>query len=38
MNRSRSAIRSPEEWLTLTIECRQSGLSDASWCEEQGIS
>ena len=38
MSNSRLAIRSLEEWLTLTIECRQSGLFDASWCEEQGIS
>ena len=37
MNRSRSAIRSPEEWLALITECRQSGLSDAAWCEQQGI-
>lgn len=38
MNNSRSANRSLEEWMALITECRQSGLSDAAWCEQQGIS
>lgn len=38
MSNSRSANRSLEEWMALIIECRQSGLSDAAWCEQQGIS
>lgn len=38
MSNSRSANRSLEEWMALITECRQSGLSDAAWCEQQGIS
>lgn len=38
MSNSRSAKRSIEEWITLITECRQSGLSDAAWCEQQGMS
>lgn len=28
---------SPEEQYRLVMDCRQSGLSDARWCEENGI-
>lgn len=28
---------SPEEQYRLVMDCRQSGLSDARWCEEHGI-
>ena len=28
---------SPEEQYQLVMNCRQSGLSDARWCEENGI-
>ena len=38
MSNSRSANRSLEEWMALITECRQSGISDAAWCEQQGIS
>lgn len=38
MSNSRSASRSLGEWMALITECRQSGLSDAAWCEQQGIS
>ena len=30
--------RSLDEWMELATECRQSGLTDAAWCHEQGIS
>ena len=30
--------RSLDEWLDLVTECRQSGLTDAAWCNEYGIS
>lgn len=29
--------RSLKEWMSLVTECRQSGLSDAAWCERNGI-
>ena len=29
--------RSADEWMELIIQCRQSGLSDAAWCRQQGI-
>lgn len=29
--------RSADQWMELIIECRQSGLSDAAWCRQQGI-
>lgn len=29
--------RSDEEWIRLIHECRTSGLSDRSWCEEHHI-
>ena len=28
---------SPEEQYRLVMDCRQSGLFDARWCEENGI-
>nr|WP_288837249.1 IS66 family insertion sequence element accessory protein TnpB [uncultured Blautia sp.] len=30
--------RSLDEWMKLVTECRQSGLTDAAWCTEHGIS
>lgn len=30
--------RTLNEWLPIITECRQSGLSDAAWCEKNGIS
>lgn len=30
--------RSLDKWMELVTECRQSGLSDAIWCHEHGIS
>jgi hypothetical protein len=38
MSRQRAASRSLQEWMSLITECRQSGLSDAAWCEQNGIS
>lgn len=38
MSRKRAPGRTLEEWMTLVTQCRQSGLSDAAWCEENGIS
>lgn len=29
--------RTDEEWMDLIQECRSSGLSDKSWCEEHHI-
>ena len=29
--------RSNAEWMELITQCRQSGLSDSMWCEQQGI-
>ena len=29
--------RSDEEWLNIIHECRTSGLSDKTWCEEHHI-
>ena len=28
----RAAGRSLDEWMDLVTECRQSGLTDAAWC------
>lgn len=36
MNNSTTS-RSLTEWMSLVTECRQSGLSDAAWCERNGI-
>ena len=30
--------RTADQWMDLVIQCRQSGLSDAAWCREHGIS
>lgn len=29
--------RSQEEWLQLITECRQSGLADNAWCEQNNV-
>ena len=34
----RAPGRSLDEWMDLVTECRQSGLTDAAWCNEHGIS
>lgn len=34
----RASGRSLDEWMDLITECRQSGLTDAAWCNEHGIS
>ena len=38
MSKKRTPGRSLEEWMELVTECRQSGLTDAAWCNEHGIS
>ena len=38
MSNKRAPRRSMEEWMDLVTECRQSGLTDAAWCHERGIS
>ena len=38
MGNKRTPGRSLEEWMDLVIQCRQSGLTDAAWCNEHGIS
>lgn len=38
MSGKRTPRRSLDEWMELVIECRQSGLTDAAWCHEHGIS
>ena len=38
MSSKRTPGRSLDEWMELVIQCRQSGLSDAAWCSEHGIS
>lgn len=38
MNSKRTPGRSLDEWMQLVTECRQSGLTDAAWCHEHGIS
>ena len=38
MNKKHAPGRSLEEWMELVNECRQSGLTDAAWCNEHGIS
>ena len=32
MNKKCAPGRSLEEWMELVTECRQSGLTDAVWC------
>ena len=34
----RSRKRSQAEWMNIITTCRQSDLSDAIWCEQNGIS
>ena len=38
MSKKRASGRSLDEWMDLVSECRQSGLTDAAWCNEHGIS
>ena len=38
MSKKRAPGRSLDEWMELVTECRQSGLTDAAWCNEHGIS
>lgn len=38
MSGKRAPGRSLDEWMELITECRQSGLSDAAWCNEHGVS
>ena len=38
MSKKRAPRRSLDEWMELVTECRQSGLTDAAWCNEHGIS
>lgn len=38
MSDKRAPRRSLDDWMDLVTECRQSGLTDAAWCEAQGIS
>ena len=38
MGNKRVPGRSLDEWMELVTECRQSGLTDAAWCNEHGIS
>lgn len=38
MSDKRTPGRSLDEWMNLVSECRQSGLTDAAWCHEHGIS
>ena len=38
MSNKRVPGRSLDEWMELVNECRQSGLTDAAWCNEHGIS
>lgn len=38
MSGKRTPGHSPDEWMELVTECRQSGLTDAAWCHEHGIS
>lgn len=38
MSSKRAPGHSLDEWMELVIQCRQSGLTDAAWCNEHGIS
>ena len=38
MSDKRAPRRSMDDWMELVTECRQSGLTDAAWCHEHGIS
>lgn len=37
MTQPRANRRSQDEWFQLIQECRSSGLSDRTWCEQYGI-
>ena len=37
MSKKRAPGRSLDEWMELVTECRQSGLTDAAWCNEHGM-
>ena len=37
MTQSRTPRRSQEEWIQLIMECRNSGMTDRTWCERHGI-
>ncbi len=37
MTKYRAPRRSQEEWLQLIMECRNSGMTDRTWCEQHGI-
>ncbi len=37
MTQYRAPRRSQEEWLQLIMECRNSGMTDRTWCEQHGI-
>lgn len=37
MTQSKANRRSQDEWFQLIQECRSSGLSDRTWCEQHGI-
>ena len=37
MSKKRAPGRSLDEWMELVTECRQSGLTDAAWCNEHEI-
>ena len=34
---SKHSPRSNDEWMSLITQCRQSGLTDQDWCEQNGI-
>lgn len=34
----RNRKRTLNEWMDIITKCRQSGLSDAAWCEQNGVS
>lgn len=38
MSNKRTPGCSLNEWIDLVIECRRSGMTDAAWCNEYGIS
>ena len=38
MSDKRAPRRSLDDWMELVTECRQSGLTDAAWCNAHGIS
>ena len=38
MSNKRVPSRFLDKWMNLVTECRQSGLTDATWCNEYRIS